>query len=359
MNNNFIKIDGSFMEGGGQILRTALALSFILQKPCLIYNIRAKRDKPGLQTQHLLGVQALAKLCNGYLEGDYLNSQEIKFYPSTQIETSLSLTINTAASITLILQMLILAILFSRLNPNNQVANNIKIKFNGGATNTFFSPTMKYCEKVFLESLKKIINQKTEIYLNILRHGFYPRGEAEIVANIKTLNMFQKDSLVLKRRGELKKIHIFSGASKDLQKRKVAERQVSGIRNILRNALKLPLEIIISYEETSSTGSFICIIGEFENTIIGIDKLGEIKKSAEEVGKEATLDFLEEIKSPACFDKHAGDQILPYIALAKKQAIFTVSQITDHIKTNIWVIEKFLNGKFKIKENTIYWKSIS
>ncbi len=359
MRNDFIKIDGSFLEGGGQILRTSLALSFIFQKPCLIYNIRANREKPGLQVQHLLGVQALSKLCGGILEGDYLNSQEIKFYPGNQIQESISLTIDTAASITLILQMLILSILFSEINLQNKVPNDIKITFNGGATNTFFSPTMKYFEMVFLKSLKKVIDPEIEIDFNILRHGFYPKGEAQLIMNIKPLNIFRKKSLILKERGELKNIYIFSGASKDLQKRKVAERQVSGIRNILRSILKLPLRINISYEDTLSTGSFVCIVAEFENSIVGVDKLGKIQKSAEEIGKEAVLEFLEEIKSEACFDKYNGDQILPYIAITKKRAIFTVSQITNHLKTNTWVIEKFLNGKFKIKKNVIYWESIS
>jgi RNA 3'-terminal phosphate cyclase len=134
----------------------------------------------------------------------------------------------------------------------------------------------------------------------------------------------------------------------------VAERQFAGQREIL-GKLKLPLEEKVEYYQTQSPGSQICLIAEFENTIIGADNLGKLGKRAEDVGKEAALELLKEEKSGACLDKHTGDQILPYLALVNKKSYLTASEITNHCRTNIWVIKKFIEGKFEIKGNLISW----
>jgi RNA 3'-terminal phosphate cyclase len=161
-------------------------------------------------------------------------------------------------------------------------------------------------------------------------------------------------SLNLIERGALKKILIISGASNDLKNKKVAERQIAGAREVL-GKLKLPTEGRIEYYQTESPGSQFCLITEFENTIIGTDNLGKIGKRAEDVGKEAALDLLKEERSQSCLDKHSADQILIFIALASGKSQITVSEITEHCKTNIWAIEKFLEGRFKIKDNLISW----
>jgi len=335
-----IEIDGSFGEGGGQILRTATALSAVLKIPCRVFNIRKGREKPGLQTQHLLGLRALAELCNGRLEGDYLNSTEIKFYPGEITKNKITIKIPTAGSITLVLQTLIPVCIFAK--------NPIEIYFDGGATDTFFSPTIDHFSYVFLKILEKM-GAKVEI--EILKRGFYPEGGARLKAKIFPTKL---KPINLTERGEIKKILIISGASQALKSKKVAERQVAGVKEIL-GKLNLPIEEKIEYYDTQSPGSQVCLIAEFENTILGMDNLGRLGKRAEDVGKEAALELLKEQKTDACLDKHLADQILPYMALAEGKSQITVSEITEHCKTNIWVIEKFISGKFEIKDNFIYW----
>ncbi len=342
-----IKIDGGYLEGGGQILRTACALSAITQKPCHIFNIRQSRPKPGLMPQHLLGIQALAHLCDGKLDGDFFGSKEIKFYPQKIRPQNLNVKIGTAASVTLILQTLIPAALCAEGNKS------VKITLDGGAFDTFFSPTFDYFQYVFLKILEKI---GAKIEINILQRGYYPEGKAKLEITISPLCSAEQraEQINFLERGELRKILVISGASEFLKNKKVAERQIMGVKEIL-GKLKLPFEEKIEYYPTQCPGSQICLIAEFADTIIGTDNLGKLGKRAEDVGKEAALDLLKEQKSRACLDKHMADQILPYLALLGKKNSAEVSEITNHCKTNILVIEKFLPGKFQIKNNLISW----
>ena len=234
MNSSLIEIDGSIGEAGGQILRTAVALSAVAKKPCRVFNIRRGRPKPGLAAQHLLGIQALSKLCGGRLEGDFLGSSEIKFWPG-EIETkNLHIKIETARSITLILQALIPPSLsaFSPASPGQEFP--VRAIFSGGATDTFFSPTIDHFRYVFLKILERL-GVKTEIAIE--RRGYYPEGMAQVEAQVFPAKL-KKFNLV--ERGKLKKILAISGASESLNEKMVAERQLVGAREVL-GKLKLPV----------------------------------------------------------------------------------------------------------------------
>ena len=335
-----LEIDGSTLEGGGQILRTAVALSVVFQKPCRVFNIRQKRKKPGLRFQHLLGIQSLISLCGGSVEGDILGSKEIRFYPDKDYKDQILVNIPTAGSITLVLQTLILPSLFASFPIN--------ITFKGGATDTFFSPTIDYFQYIFLKILEKM---GPGVETNILKRGYYPEGGAEVKIKIHPSKF---KNLALTERGELDRVLVISGASELLRNKKVSERQIMGVREVL-GKLNLPTEERVEYHRTKCPGSQISIIAEFENTVIGSDNLGKLGKRAEDVGKEAALELLKEEKSKACLDKHMADQILPYLILSTENPQVTVSEITNHCKTNMWVIEKFVDGKFKTKENLISW----
>lgn len=341
-----IEIDGNYLEGGGQILRTATSLAAITKKDCRVFNIRKNRPNPGLKPQHLLGLRALSQLSGGRVEGDFLNSREINLFPDKIKSKELHIKIETAGSITLVLQTLI--------PPALLAPEPISIFFRGGATDTFFSPTIDYLRYVFLKILEKIGGR---VEINIMKRGYYPEGGAEVKVKIypsglKTLNLLE--------RGGLKKVLAISGAAEVLQNKKVAERQLAGVREVPPFSKKykrggLPIEERIEYYKTQSPGSQICLTAEFQNTVIGTDNLGKLGKRAEDVGREAALELLEEQKSDSCLDKNLADQILPYMALGQGKSSVRVSKITNHTKTNIWVVEKFLNGKFEINDNIITW----
>lgn len=337
---DLIQIDGSTCEGGGQILRTACSLSAITKKPCRVFNIRRNRPKPGLMPQHLLGIQALARLCHGRIEGAQPGSEEIKFYPGEMYRGEVSVKIPTAGSITLLLQTLVPPALFARLP--------VKIVLRGGATDTFFAPTADYFSHVFLRILEKM---GARIKLDVLRRGYYPQGGAESEINIQPSEL---KALRLTERGAFIKVLAISGASESLKEKKVAERQLQGVREIL-GKLKLPIEERVDYSPAPCPGSRVCLVAEFENTVLGTDGLGKLGKRAEDIGREAALELLKEQKNDSCSDKHLADQIVPYLALTSGKSRITVAGVTGHCQTNMWVTERFLDGEFKIQNKTILW----
>lgn len=335
-----LQIDGSKNEGGGAILRTATALSAITDQPIHVTNIRKGRKKPGLRPQHLSGLKAAAELCNAKLKDAEEDSEEIKFKPGKIKGQHITINIDTAGSITLTLQGLIPIAL--------QASQPTEIHFKGGATDTFFSPTIDYFQNVFLKNIKRM---GATVNLNIKKRGYYPQGGAEVVAKIEPSDL---RTIHLLKKKRVKQITIKSGAANELEDKNVAHRQISGAEKVLPE--QLPIEKEENYYDTKCPGSHISLIADFSNAIIGTDNIGKLKKKAEKVGKEAALELLSQQKSDGCLDKYMTDQILIYMALAGDSKI-TTSEITDHCKTNIWLIEKFLDGEFEVKDNKIKWNS--
>ena len=164
-----LEIDGSYCEGGGAILRTALGLSVYTKTPVRIYNIRKGRSNPGLKVQHLSGLLALKELCNAAVSGDKLGSTDVTFKPGDEIKTDLEINISTAGSIGLIFQALKIA----AVSADSPVKVNIK----GGGTFNKWAPPVIYTQHILLPVVRKMGYRAN---IEILRHGFYPRGGANV-----------------------------------------------------------------------------------------------------------------------------------------------------------------------------------
>jgi len=330
-----ISIDGSYGEGGGQIVRTATALSAVTGVPCRIHNIRKNRKNPGLGHQHVLGLRALARLCGGELTGDKQGSTEISLFPGRIEAKSLDVEIKTAGSITLLLQTLLLPAFFAPCP--------VRMNFHGGATDTFFAPVIDYHRFVFSNIIERM---GLKSVTSITRRGFYPRGGAEVGVEVTPGSV---SNWRCTERGRLRRILIMSGAADILKGRRVAERQAESVKDALGFGPEIPIESVIEYFPALSAGSTITIVGDFENTAIGSDSLGRPGKRAEAVGREAAGMFLEEFNSAASLDAHAADQVLPYLSLAGGESLFTVSEIREHTTTNIWVIGQFIDRRIELE----------
>lgn len=339
-------IDGSTGEGGGQIIRTAVAMSAITQEPVKITNIRANRPAPGLGAQHFSAIDAVAKLCSAEVSGLKIGSREVIFKPGLIEPKKLNIDVGTAGSVTLILQSLMI--------PAAHAKGEININIRGG-TDVRWSPPIDYLRFVTLPILKKF-GYLGEVML--LKRGFYPKGGGRVKVKIRGIKRLKK--INLKKRGNFKKIYGISYAHVNLKKAEVAKRQMKSARPMLFNELSKLInstpnqdfiKIKQEYQDTLSYGSGITLWAEFENTIIGADSLGERGKRAEIVGYEAAKNIIKEINSGACLDKYMADQVIPYLALSG--GAVKVSEITKHARTNMTIVNKF-GFNVKIDGNIIF-----
>lgn len=336
MDTEFVEIDGSFGEGGGSILRLSCALSVLTSRPVKIFSIRKGRPKQGLRAQHLAGLQALADISNGTLENGKIGATEIFFRPGKVSGGHYKIDISTAGSIGLILQILQLACIHA--------TGRIDLEIDGGATFGLWAPTLPYIEHVLIPHLQ---NMGYKIDVDILRHGFYPKGGAKVSFQINPVAKL--NPIKLEEFGEITEIGGISIATFHLKNRDVAKRQLKAAKNVIRKNLGINPWIDKQYVEAMNPGSGICLwLKTDSGVILGSDIIGEKRKPSEKIGTECARYLCDIAKIKATADRFLSDQIIPFMALAHGISIIKPSELTNHTKTNVWLIEKFLGKKFTI-----------
>ena len=326
-----IEVDGSI--GGGQVARLAVALSALTSKEAHVFNIRKDRPKPGLKHQHLAGMEALSDLCGGKLENAKLGSDEIWFRPGRIKAGNLKVKIPTAGSIGLVLQSLMLPCAFAD--------GEVKIEISGGATCGEWSPQVDYVKLVLLPLLRKA---GYDAEIEIVKRGYYPSGGARVLSVIRPWK--DKVPLNLEESGKVLEVRGVVHSSKQLEKAKVAERIEAEARKRLVGKVSSGVKISTEYVDALSAGCGILLYALCENSVIGVDALGRIGKPAEEVGREAALGLVSALETKCGVDRHALDQLIPYLAVAGGGV--TSGELTQHALSSIEVAEKFLPAKFEV-----------
>jgi RNA 3'-terminal phosphate cyclase (ATP) len=324
-----VDIDASHGEGGGQLVRTAVALAALTGKPLRLANVRAGRARPGLAPQHLAAVRAVAALCGARCEGLELRATSFTFTPQSRpAGGELRVEVGTAGSVTLVLQALLPILLGVRRASRVVVV---------GGTDVRLAPTWDYFQEVLLRLLGRM---HVQARARVTRRGYYPRGGGEVAVEVHPR---VPSPLVLQTPpGSWRIAGAAHVANLPLS---IAERMrdAASIGNARIEALTL------GREQAAGTGGAITLWADSEEGLLGASRVAERGVRAETLGAAVRSELAADIASGATLDVHAADQILVYLALAGGESSFAVRQVSTHAATGMWLIPQFLPARFAVE----------
>lgn len=333
-------IDGSYLEGGGQILRMGLALSAVQALPITVNKVRAGRSTPGLRPQHLTGLQLVRDASKGRLEGGQIGSCEISFYPGAISGGRYLADTQTAGSVTLLVQAVLPCTLFA------DSTSTYKLR---GGTNAEFAPQIDYSIHVF-RSIVSLFGLNFTLFLN--KRGFYPRGQGEVSLEVKpTLKPLKPVDIT--DFGELVSVQGIAYVAGALPI-KVAHKMADAAVDLLHRSLPQNVYVRINrvkedQDRAFGSGSGIVLWAKTNSgCVLGGSALGKRGREAEEDGHTAATEIIECVKRRACLDSYAQDQVIIYMAMAEGKSRIRTGPITKHTETAIWVSEMMTKARFNI-----------
>ncbi len=328
-----LDIDGSHGEGGGQLLRTAVALAAVTGQPAQIRNIRARRKKPGLAAQHLTAVRAVGELCSARIEGLALGARELHVVPGAPRGGEFRFDVGTAGSVTLVLQALVPVMLASGRACRVLVA---------GGTDVRAAPPLDYFRAVLLRLLERM---GARLSLAVRRRGYFPQGGGEVELALEhgaRLRPFTAPTpgRLLDVRGAA---HVANLPSH------IAERMRSATFEALGPVACEEAEIWIETlgaDAAQGSGGAIVAWADTEASVLGAGEVAQRGVPAETLGERVGASLRDDLEAGASLDVHAADQLLVYLALAGGRSVFTTRALSSHARTAMWLIEQFLPARF-------------
>ncbi len=320
---NFLKINGDYGEGGGQIVRSAITLSCITKQPIHLENIRKNRKVPGLKPQHLTAITILQKIANAKVIGAEIGSTELKFIPGYIESLDLTEDIKTAGSISLIFQVLIPIVSISK--------NKLNLTIKGG-TDVLWSPTIDFTRYVLKEAYSRMgINFSIELR----KRGYYPKGGGEVNLQVFPCNL-RSASFSKRKTNSAKIICTYS----KIQSQKI-KNEIKKVENTLveKNFI---VKTEINNENAIDSGASLLIYSIDENSIIGVDALFDKKI------QKFDLDFDKFLKEPLGVDENLADMLVVPASLGPDKTKFQIRGITNHLETNLYVTSKITGCKYGI-----------
>jgi RNA 3'-phosphate cyclase len=328
-----IELDGSFGEGGGQLARTAVALSAIAGEPLRLVNVRARRARPGLAPQHLAAVRAVASLCAARCSGLELRSREFTFAPGKLRGGEHRFEVGTAGSVTLVLQALLPVLACAPARSRVVVT---------GGTDVRAAPPLDYFRHVLLELLS-LMGVKTRC--EVRRRGYYPRGDGEVEISAAPRRPRATDF-----NGDAGAAKIEGLAHVGNLPAHIAERMRGAALAALGERRARIDTAILGEAEASGQGGAIVLWASAAGSVLGAGCVAERGVRAEKLGAEAGAELAADLDAGAALDAHAADQLLVWLALAGGGS-FTTRALTSHARTAIWLIEQFLPVRFAVAES--------
>jgi RNA 3'-terminal phosphate cyclase (ATP) len=341
---DLLLVDGSYGEGGGQILRSAASLAAATGRPMRIVNIRAGRPKPGLAAQHVTALRAAAAVCGARLEGDALGSVEIAFHPAHPpragayfFDVGAAREGGSAGAATLVLQTVLPALL---------VADGGSAVTVRGGTHMAWSPSFDYLRDIWVPALAVA---GATIALELAAWGWYPVGRGEIRARIEGLGALPRrrlDGLTLSEPGELQ---IVRGRAVAAELPEHIPQRMAARAEALLRAAGHRADIAAERVHAACPGAGIFLAAEYRNVRCGFAALGRPGKPSETVAEEAVAELVEHHRNGGGVDRHLSDQLLVPLALAAGPSQFTVAPVSRHLETNAWIVNRFGLARVEIE----------
>ncbi len=330
-----LEVDGSRGEGGGAVLRAALALAAVRGRPVRVYNVRLKRKRPGLQPQHLKGVEALAEVTGAKVEGAELGSTEVYFEPGEISGGKYRFDIGTAGSTVLLLQVLLPPLAFA--------SGPAEVEVTGGTDNPL-APPVDYFRHVTLPMLARM---GYEVELECPRRGHYPRGGGKVVVRTHPVEVLRP--LELTEAGRVERVEGISHCV-GLPPHVAARQAHAAKLRLLKEGYAARIRAEVQGGPSPGPGSGIVLWAlTSRGGILGSSSLGRPGKPAERVGREAAELLLEELRTGYAVDRYLTDQLIPYLALAEGRSELWSTHLTLHALTNVELVEGMLGVKFSVE----------
>ncbi len=334
MRNKYITIDGSMGEGGGQVLRAALALSMASGRPFHMVNIRANRPKPGLKRQHLTCVKAAQALCGADVKGDALNSQELVFRPGAVRPGEYAFNVGTGGSVTLVLQALVPALLLGSTPSRLTVT---------GGTHVPYAPPFEFMRDTLFPRLEAL-GPRLAARMNSV--GYMDIGGGSVTVDIhpatKSIPFNQQDA------------EPFKGAEAAIYGHNlpdgIIQREIDVLLSDPYASLGLTAKTIRREDSATSphpvegTGNMVLITVRHGRYATVLGECGWRGRTAEVVARQACKRALRFARAHVPVEEHLVDQLLVPLAIAGGGS-FAAESITPHTQTCLAVIEQFTNMK--------------
>lgn len=333
-----IEIDGAQGEGGGQIVRSSLALSLLTGKSFRIFNLRSGRKKPGLKLQHLTAVSAAAEIGNANVIGAELGSCEIRFEPGKVAPGEFHFSIATAGSINLVLQTVLPALMMADAPSKLTLA---------GGTHNQLAPPFDF----LLHSYLPLLNQMgPQVEMKLNRHGFYPAGGGEFEATVDPdQNM---SGLQIRERGKLIRRRVRSIVSS--LPIEIAERETK--RVVRKMNWDRTIEEHVDAPNPAGPGNVLFVELEFENLTTVFSGFGRRGVSAEQVADSVVRAVRSYLKTDAPVGPHLADQLMLPMAIAAEfsdaKSAFRTGALTQHALTHANILCRFLDVEIAVNEQS-------
>ena len=335
-----LHLDGRSFSGSGTIVRFGVPLAALAGQDIHLTHIRARRDPPGLRPQHLKAVEAVTQLCHGTLEGGVVGSRELIFRPGELPQGGhFQWDIGTAGSAT----MLALALL-----PVAAFAQGPQTFHLTGGLFQDFAPSAFHLQHALLPLLRQM---GLRADLHILRPGYVPTGGGSLTLTVQPVRDMLRPLTLQERGGTLRYWGL--ALASHLHQRQVSQRMATACQEVLhRRGLHAEFRLLDD-TTASQAGAALALFAEGANALLGADQAGAPRRRAEAIGRFVAQALLDDVASDATVDRHLADQLIIFAALAAGTSIFRLPQVTDHVPTNLWLVETILGARAHLESQQL------